>query len=165
MLRYCTNCQKEYDFPPRAVSGKDDIICPGCGKVVPKNSRRPDQGAEADRSEESIGRFFSVLFHLSYIFYITLAVLGIVGKLTGFLPLLYITALISLGAYGLQCLTRTTAFPSGMFFIPAAAVVGFIIFKDISGSCLSIHIVFLLRHLIRDIFYRLFFYIIRKSNE
>ena len=54
MLRYCANCKKEYDFLPLAVSGKDDLICPECGHIIDKNSRRPTESG--DQIEEGLGQ-------------------------------------------------------------------------------------------------------------
>ena len=51
MLRYCANCKKEFDFPPRAITAATPLICPECGSEIPKESRRPDQGREADAQE------------------------------------------------------------------------------------------------------------------
>ena len=41
------------------------------------------------------------------------------------------------------------------------AVVGYYYFKSIEGACLGVHIVFLIRHLIRDIFFTLLFKFIK----
>ena len=165
MLRYCTACQKEYDFSPREVSAPKDLHCPVCGNVIPKNSRRPDQGKEASESEEKIGRTFSAVFHIFYVFYITLAIIGIVGMVLGFETVLYVTAVISLIAYSLQFFSGATSFPSGAIILPVAAVIGFLIFHTFAGICLAVHIVFLVRHLIRDVFYRLIFWLIRKISQ
>ncbi len=165
MLRYCANCKKEFDFPPKAVTAAAPLICPECGREIPKESRRPDMGREADVSEEKIGKAASVVFHLIYVFYVSLAVAGTVAYVTGLNGLLYATAGISLTVYLLQVLTHSTAFPTGVIFIPLGAIAGFLIFKGLPGACLGVHIVFALRHIVRDIVLRIFFWIIRKCSN
>ncbi len=165
VYRYCTHCKKEYDFPPRAITAKEPLICPTCGNIIEKNSRDPEHGKEAEKSEETIGRAFGTLFHLSYIFYITLAIAGAIGFVTGFYILLYVTVAISLISYGIQLMIGMTTFPSGVIFLPIGGVLGYVIFKKPEGIWLGVHAVFFLRHLIRDIFYRFIFWIIRKCSE
>jgi DNA-directed RNA polymerase subunit RPC12/RpoP len=165
MLRYCTNCKKDIDFPPRAITAKEDLICPECGSVVPKNSRNPEHGVAAERSEEAIGRTYAILVHLAYVFYITLAVIGIAGYFTGAYMLLYVGAGIALFSYALQCLTMTTSFPTGVIFIPLGAIVTFFVFKNPRALLLGVCFVFLIRHVVRDIFYRLIMWIVKKAAE
>lgn len=165
MLRYCANCKKEFDFPPRAITAATPLICPECGNEIPKESRRPDQGREADVSEEKIGKAASVIFHMIYIFYISMALIGIIGYVTGFHALLYVTAGISLAVYVTQVISHVTSFPTGVIFIPLGAIVGFFIFKGLPGACLGIHIVFALRHILRDILFRFIFWLIGKCQR
>ncbi|MCR5585349.1 MAG: hypothetical protein K6F63_07970 [Lachnospiraceae bacterium] len=162
MLRYCTYCQKDYDFTPREVSGREPLICPQCGKEIPKNSRNPKQGTEAEKSEESIGKAASVVFHLAYIFFIAMGILGIAGYYLGIQGLLWGTVAASVVVYFIQCLTHTTSFPLGVVLLPLGAIAGFFIFKGVHGIGLGIHIVFAIRHLIRDVFYRFIFWILSK---
>ena len=164
MLRYCPNCKKDIDFNPRAVSGSAPLICPECGNEVPKNSRNPEHGRAAEESEEKIGKAAAVLFHLSYIFYIALAAIGFIGYFAGIGGLLWGTVALSLTAYLVQCLTHTTSFPFGVVLLPAGAIAGYFVFKGISGAGLGIHAVFAIRHLLRDVFYRLIFWIIGKCQ-
>ena len=156
MLRYCVNCQKDYEFEPLAVSGKDDLICPECGSVVGKNSRNPARRAAAEEADERVGRFAAGLFHLSYIFYMLMGALGIAGFFLHVDLLLYIATALSVGVFLLQLFTGSLLFASGVFLLPLGAVLGYVYFKDLRGACLGIHIVFLLRHLVRDVFYFLF---------
>ena len=157
MLRYCTNCKKDYDFAPLAVSGKDDLICPECGMVIDKNSRNPEDKIEAEKTEAAIGNTAARLLHLSYIFFMTMGIIGVIGFITGIRPLLIAATAISLTVFIIMFLTGTLVFVSGLILVPMGAVLGYLYFKSIDGACLVIHIVFLLRHLIRDIILRLIF--------
>ncbi len=156
MLRYCVNCKKDFDFEPLAVSGKGDLICPECGNVIGKNSRNPAGKEMAEATEEKIGNTFAGLLHLSYIFYLCMGILGVAGFIFGIDGLLYIATLISLAAYILQLVTGTLTFASGLILLPAGAILGWVFLGGLRGACLGIHIVFLIRHLIRDIFFSLF---------
>ena len=164
MLRYCENCKKDFEFAPLAVSGRDDLICPECGGIIGKNSRNPANKINSDKTEEAIGNTFAGLLHMLYIFYMVMGLLGIIGFIFGVDKLLYIATGISIGAFIIQFLTGTLIFTSGIIFLPLGAAAGFIYFKTIEGACLGIHLVFLIRHIIRDIFFALIFKLIRMSS-
>ena len=157
MERYCTNCKKDFDFEPLAVSGKGDLICPECGNIIDKNSRNPAGKEMVDETEEKIGRTFANLLHMSYVFYLTMGVLGVIGYVFGLDTLLYIATAISLAAYIIQFLSGTLTFASGLILLPAGAILCWFYFGTLRGACLGIHIVFLIRHIIRDILYTLVF--------
>jgi hypothetical protein len=165
MLRYCTYCEKDFDFPPLSVSGKDDLICPECGRVIGKNSRNPAGKEQIEKTEEEIGNLYARLLHLSYIFYLTLGIIGVLAFVTGSVKLLYIVTGISITAYVLQFLTGTLTFVSGLIFLPAGAILGYMYFKSIPGLCLGIHVVFLIRHLVRDVIFRLIFFLLGKAGS
>ncbi len=164
MLRYCENCKKDFEFAPLAVSGRDDLICPECGGIIGKNSRNPANKINSDKTEEAIGNTFARLLHMSYIFYMVMGLLGIIGFIFGVDKLLYIATGISIGAFIIQFMTGTLIFTSGIIFLPLGAAAGFIYFKTIEGACLGVHLVFLIRHIIRDIFFALIFKLIRMSS-
>ena len=164
MLRYCTYCKKDFDFAPLAVSGREDLICPECGNVIPKESRNPAEKDEACRTEEAIGNAYAKLMHLSYIFYMTVGVIGVICFFAGLSTLLYIATFISLICFIIQLLTGTLLFRSGLIFLPIGAVLGYLYFRSVDGACLGIHIIFLIRHLIRDILFRLIFAFIGKIS-
>ena len=162
MLRYCKNCKKDYEFEPLAVSGKEPLICPECGNVIGKNSKNPGNKVDTDKTDEKIGNGFAALLHLSYIFYLVMGIIGVLGFVLGVYFLLYVTAFISLTVFLVQLITGTSTFGMGIIFIPLGAIAGFIFIGAIPGACLGIHLVFLIRHLIRDVFWRLFWKLIEK---
>ncbi len=156
MLRYCPYCEKDYDFSPLSVSGKDDLICPECGNIIDKNSRHPANTDEGTKhTEEGIGRIFAGLYNLFFIFYMLMAIIGVIAFVSGMKTLLFTVTVISLAVFIIQLITGTLIFTSGIFFLPVGAVIGYLIFKSIPGACLGIHIVFLIRHILRDIIFRL----------
>ncbi len=165
MLRYCMHCKKDIEVSPRAVSAATPLICPECGNEIPKDSRNPEHGVAAEKSEESIGKLVAVLFNLSFIFYLAMAVLGTIGYFSGSTGLLWGTVAVSTVAYLLQCITHTTSFPLGVIFLPLGAVGGYFAFKGIPGIGLGIHAVFAIRHLVRDVFYRFIIWIIGKCAD
>ncbi|MCR4658549.1 MAG: hypothetical protein K5770_20310 [Lachnospiraceae bacterium] len=165
MLRYCVNCRKDYEFPPTAVSGTADLICPGCGAVIDKNSRHPVDEEAATKTEEGMGRAALVLFRFCYIFYLALGIIGVVGFVTGMDKLLYAVTIIALVAFIAQYFTGTLAFTAGVIFLPLGAICGYLIFKSLRGACLGIHVVFLIRHFLRDIVYTLIFKLVRFGSD
>lgn len=164
MLRYCTKCCKEYDFDPLVVASTASLQCPGCGKVIGKDSRRPIDRRETLKMEENIGRGFYWLFRLSYIFYLLISTIGIVCFSFKFDKALFIITAFILGVFILQHISGYHTFKKGFIFLPMGAVAGFLIFKSVQGACFGVHIVFFLRHLIRDIFYALIWKLVKLGN-
>ncbi|MCR5746130.1 MAG: hypothetical protein K6G03_00295 [Lachnospiraceae bacterium] len=147
------NCKKEYDFEPLAVSGKENLICPVCGNIIDKNSRGPGSAESIENTEEAIGNATARILHFCYIFYMLLGVAGVVSYFLGASKILYGVTLFALIVFIIQFLTGYITFRSGIIFLPIGAVLGFVYFKTIDGACLGIHLVFLIRHIIRDIIY------------
>ena len=165
MLRYCEYCNKDFEFTPLAVSGSNPLICPECGNIVGKNSRNPQKKADEEKTNENIGKAIGEIFHLFYIFYLVMGIMGVISYALGMTILLYVATAISLTVFIIQLLTGYSTFFLGVVFIPLGAAAGFFILSGISGACLGIHVVFLIRHLIRDVFFRLLGRIIQKSSE
>lgn len=165
MLRYCNNCNKDFDFTPQQVSGKSDLICPLCGNVIGKGSRNPAIKLAVDQKEEEIGNIFGKLAHFSYIFYLVIGLIGVAGFFLKLDMLLYIATGVALTAYAIQWITRTVIFTSGIVFIPIGAYIGYNYFGTVNGACLGVHAVFIARHIIRDVLYSLIWKFIRLINK
>ncbi len=157
MNRYCTNCQKEFDFAIKSMKDLDNLVCPECGSKVDKDSRNPAENvsAETEKTEEAIGNAFMTLMHLSYIFYIAISLVSVAAYFLHWDKVLYITTAISLGAFLIQLLLQMLTFRTGLLFLPIGAAAGYFILKSIQGACLGVALVFIIRHLIRDVIFRL----------
>ncbi len=165
MLRYCIRCKENFEFAPGAVSGKGDLICPKCGGIIAKNSRHPTDSGDAEKIEEGMGRTLAGLFRFFYFFYLIIGIAGVLSFWRGFDKLLYVLTIIALCTYIFQLFTGTSTFMSGIIFLPSGALLGYLYFKNIAGVCLGIHIVFLIRHLIRDLVYGLIFKLIKMGSD
>ncbi len=165
MKRYCQNCKISYEFSPREVSGKEDLVCPSCGSIIPKNSFEPGGAGKSDAMESKIGSAVGSLFSFAYIYYLLLSVIGAGAFFLHWDTVLYVVTAIALISFVLQLLTGYLVFRSGVLFLPAGAVLGFALFKNIQGACFGIMAVFFFRHLLRDILYRLFYKLIGIGNS
>jgi len=165
MRRYCVNCREEYEFDPRAITGEGNLICPDCGGIIPKDSRRPST-VNNDAMEAGIGNAVSEVFHIAYIFYVTLAVIGIISYFAKWDTVLYVVSGIAIASYLIQLITGTTAFTWGVILLPLGAALGyFALHGGIRGVCLGILAVFLIRHVIRDLLWTLVGKIIGLGNR
>jgi len=159
LIRYCTNCRKEFDFTIKSLEDLENLTCPECGAKVDKNSRAPAYDAVSkgsDKMENAIGSTFSFLARLNYIFYIAISVVAVIAYYFNMDKLLYTMTGISLGMFLIQLLTNSLTFRSGLIFLPIGAAAGYYLLKSPRGACFGIAIVFILRHLIRDILITLF---------
>lgn len=154
MIRYCTNCQKEFDFQIKSMADLDTLICPCCGASVGRNSRKPVDIAGTEKTETAIGNAYYKILRFFYLFYVICAIAGYTAYSFHLDTFLYISTIIPLVVFTIQLITGTATFRTGIFLLPIGAMLGIFIFHTIQGSCLGIHTVFLLRHLIRDIFFK-----------
>ncbi len=164
MKRYCKNCQKEYEFNPVAVSGGEKLICPDCGSLIDKNSRAPVDRSEMNKTERKIGNFLAVIFRIAYVFFMVLALVGIFGFIFHLNMVLYITTAISLLVFLIQLITGRLAFWLGILFLPMGAAAGYFFMGGIEGACLGVQAVFLLRYLLRELYFKLYRWLIRLGN-
>lgn len=166
MLRYCATCQKEYDFDPLLVSGEAPLICPECGKEIPKNSRKPVDHKETEKMEENIGRGIGKLMHLSYIFFALVAAIGIAGYILNLENLVFACTGINLLIFIVQVFSRCVRFRLGLVFLPAGALAGYFLLQQrIMDACLGVLIVFLGRFLIKEVVIRLFWKLVRMGEK
>ena len=136
----------------------DSLVCPECGSRIDKDSRNPalDEVARAtDKTEETIGNAFGCLMSLNYVFFMSISVAAIVAYNFHWDMALYILTGISLGLFVIQLFFRSVAFRTGFIFLPLGAAIGYFVLKSVRGACLGIAIVFIARHLIRALFWRL----------
>lgn len=133
----------------------ENFICPDCGGKIDANSRKPVDTVGTGMTELAIGTAYARIMHFFYIFYMICALIGFTAYSFKLDTLLYIITVVPVSVFLIQSFLRTTTFPSGVLFLPLGAAAGYLYFKTIQGSCLGIHFVFFLRHLIRDIFFRL----------
>ena len=136
----------------------DSLVCPECGSMVDKDSRSPEYlevSRSTEKTEDSIGNAIGCLMRLNYIFYITISIFAIVAYNLHWDKTLYILTGISLGLFLIQLFFRSVAFRTGLIFLPLGAAIGYFVLHSIRGACLGIAIVFIIRHLIRALFWRL----------
>ena len=79
--------------------------------------------------------------------------------------LLYAVTAISLSAFLIQILTGNLVFTSGIIFLPAGALLGYLHYRSPEGACLGIRLVFVIRHLIRDLLFMLLTKLIRMTRD
>ena len=163
MERYCTSCKKSFDFTIKSIYDLDNLVCPECGKKIDKNSRAPVESSDA--IEEKIGGAFQKIFRFFYVFYLGCAIIGIVAFFLHFSKVLYIATVVSLAVFAVQLMTGFLSFRWGLLFLPLGAAVGFALLRTLEGACLGIMVVFAVRHLIRDVIFRLFGFLVRAGNS
>jgi len=154
MLRYCTNCKSDFEVEPAAITSKKDLICPSCGNVVDKNSRRPS-AIDGDIVSEGVGNFVSGVFRLAWLFYVTLSVIGFLCFFIHADTALYIVTAISLLAYFIQFISGNAVFTSGIVLLPLGALIGYFLIHGLQGACFGVLLVFFVRHILRDIIWAL----------
>lgn len=136
----------------------DSLVCPECGSRIDKDSRNPaleEVSRATDKTEETIGNAFGCLMSLNYVFFMSISVAAIVAYNFHWDMALYILTGISLGLFVIQLFFRSVAFRTGFIFLPLGAAIGYFVLKSVRGACLGIAIVFIARHLIRALFWRL----------
>lgn len=165
MTRYCTNCRKDYEFDPKEVSGQKEIKCPVCGNMLSAYTRNPKKVYAERQADIAVSNGLARVFHFFWIFYMVMGLIGLGFFLAGMSTALHIVTVISLVIYVIQLLTGTIIFASGVYLLPLGAAAGFLFFKSIDGACLGVHVVFLIRHIVREILWKLLYWFIGKLQN
>jgi len=166
MQRYCKYCNTDFEVNPKAITSREDLICPNCGNKVDKNSRRPAGGnsdstnnnisnnniSKSSDINDGIENAISKAFRISYLFYVTLALIGIICYFLHAYKVMYIMTAIVLVAYIIQLVIGSASFVLGVILIPVGGALGFFLLHGLNGACLGILAIFFIRHVIRDIF-------------
>lgn len=163
MVRFCPNCQKDFDFNIKSTTDLDNLICPDCGGKIPANSRHKPQSAEA--TEVAIGGAFQGLYGISYHFYFVMSVIGIVAYFLNAYSLLYAMVIINMAVFVLQLLFGDLLFRTGLIFIPLGAALGYYFLQGLPGGALGILLAFAIRHLIRNVFWAFISKLIQAGNQ
>ena len=171
MIRHCKNCDKSFDFNIRDTRQLDNLICPECGAPIDKNSRPKPSGISEDQVNYRIGKAYMTVLTIIYLFGLIIACLGVFGFFSHLDTLLFIMVVISAIVLIIQLATHyTSAF--WLFMYIAGAVIGGIVVANkigasniIKGISVGLEFSIILRYIIRDLFFRLLFALIRKSEE
>lgn len=161
MLRYCGNCNEEYDFNIKSVKDMDNLVCPVCGMKVDRNSKAP-QRSDPDRTSDSIGNAVSGILYIAYIFYFACSIIGLAAYIAGEDKLLYSVTALCLILFFLGLLAGRLRFITGFIILPAAAAAGYAALEGLRGACAAVMIVFFVRFIIKDLLYTLFWKLIGK---
>lgn len=114
-----------------------------------------DNQGQYSKTDETVGGIIQKLFRFMYNFYFVCSLIGVAGYFLNLQKLVYACALLCIVVFVVQLFIAST-FKSGMIFLPlGAAGVYFLFDGTIGGVCLGIFIVFIIRHLIRNVFYKL----------
>ena len=165
MNRYCTNCQKEFDFKITSMEDLDNLICPECGAKIDKNSHKP-VSTGPNTAEKTVSNAISGYYTIRYYIHFVLALIGLIAYFNEADKLLYIMTASCVILFLLQLFFRRTGFISGIILVPAGALIGFFLMgKVLRGACLGIVVVFIIRHLIRGFNYYILSKLVHMGNQ
>lgn len=155
MNRYCTKCNKEYDFKIVSMDELDNLKCPVCGSKIDKNSRKPRDIEAETKVEETIGEGFYMIFKFAYFFYLICGVIGVAAYFLGLDKLLFADTVICLVTYLMRYGRSYDYRGLDMMWIVGGAGIGYYYFRTVQGACLGIMVGLILRHIVKTIIYRL----------
>ena len=158
MKRFCSNCNKEFDFEINGMKDLENLVCPECGHRIGKNSRLVVDDTE---NEEKMLGFLGGVLTFFWFFYLIISLLGIGAYFLHWDKTLYVLTGIILCVYSAQMLWGSGRFALGLILIPAGAVAGYIYLKTVQGACFGVMAVFAARHIIRDVIWNLVMLIVR----
>ncbi len=160
MLRYCGQCQKEFEFAVKSTKDLEHLVCPECGRPIPKNSRRPSNPQDK-KIQDDIGNVFRILFYLSYVFFAACGVLGVTAYFLHWDTTLYTVTAIAALVY----LLRYRNSELGILWLTAGAGLGCRLEPAPRGICFGITVALIVRHLIRRLLWKLIYKFIRMINK
>lgn len=123
------------------------------------NNVRPDD------AEVFVAKLVEKYFFIRYFFYLMCALPGIVGFFLGFEKVVYISAGICVAVYLIHASIYQSIF-SGVVFLGLAGLVGYLIVgQSLRGACMGVLVVFVVRHLIKELIFRFVRLLIEASKH
>jgi len=145
MIRYCPDCQKEFEVDIKKMEDIEIIHCKYCGRLVDKNSKKPIDPNELT-AEKAATNVFIALAKLHWIIDLIFCALGILFYFLNLPVPLYVVTVISLLYFWYH--SEKSVFMA----IPAAFAVGFYRYtRTIEGACLGVAVSWALWHFFRFI--------------
>lgn len=121
--------------------------------------------SKTNNTDTFIGWIFYKIFRIRYLFYVTFSVIGIVAYFIDNEKLLYAMTAVCIMTYIIQMFSNG-GFIAGIFFIPIGAFIGYYATgKNMNGFYLGILVVFVIRHIIRGLFFELISKLIKAGNK
>ena len=160
MYRYCKSCQKEFEVQIKKMEDIEIIHCPYCGKLVDKNSKKPNPNPGEMTAEKAATNVFIWLAKLRWIIYPIFSVVGIAFFFLKLSIPLYIVTGISLLYFTYQ---HRKSF---IMLLPlGCAGTGYYFLKTYEGACLGVAISWAIWHLIRIIKWAIVSKLIEVGNK
>ncbi|MGN0437033.1 MAG: hypothetical protein ACI4F4_00800 [Lachnospiraceae bacterium] len=161
MLRYCKNCQKEYDFKINSVADLEHLVCPDCGAFIDKDSKKPVDRTESDKTEAAIGKAYSWLLYVGIVTIVLCAIFGVVSFLLKWYGFLYVTTLIGFVAY--TCIYGV--FTLNFLFPVLGGIVGFFVFRSLPGFCLGMVMGMFARRILTSVIWQIISGLVKLSKK
>lgn len=139
MIRYCNQCQKEYDFKISSVKDLENLTCPECGRLIPKDSRRPADNLPGEGTGAVIGKAYSGAIQFAFVMFLLCEMVGLVAFLLKWNVVLYVGTAMGCVAY---------VFIYGwlnVIYIILGGFLGLFVWRSLPGICLGILVVMFVR--------------------
>lgn len=161
MLRYCKNCQKEYDFKISSVKDLEHLICPECGNPIDKDSKKPIEGMQNHQMETAIGKAYSGMIYVGIVTILLCTILGSMAYLLKWNFVLYVVTLIGLAAYGFiyGVLNLNVIYPV------LGGICGFVLFHSLTGICFGMIIGIFVRRILTTIIWKAISFLVKWSKK
>lgn len=159
MIKYCENCQKEFDFKIQSVKDLDNLICPECGNVVDKNAKKPVEPGKQDQVEKMVTKGYATYIWLKYTVLLLSVLIGVIAYFAGWNQVLYITTFLGTFVYVLIFGTFD------LIYVVAGAIIGGIALKTIRGICLGILIAVFIRRVVLRLMFKVVSLLVREGNK
>lgn len=161
MIRYCTKCEKEYDFPIKSMGDMDHLICPVCGEKVDRESRKPRDLVREEKTEIAIGRTIMAFLNFWFYLYLICGIVGIVAFLLKWDVLLYLVTAVSVFLFFKPSGRYRNSFFQSTLWLAAGAGAGFFFFRSVQGACFGVEVSLVIRHIVMVLLMKLFSLLIR----
>lgn len=161
MLRYCKNCQKEYDFKINSVADLEHLVCPDCGASIDKDSKKPADRTESEKTEAAIGKAYSWVIYVGIITIVLCAIFCVVSFLLKWYGLLYVTTLIGFIAYA----SIYGVFTVNFLFPALGGSAGLFIFHSFPGVCLGMVMGMFVRRILTSVIWKIISCLVKLSKR
>lgn len=134
MFRYCKICKKEFDFKITSVKDLDTLICPECGNLISRDSKKPADENGGKQTEHIVGKVYTGIIQIGFISLFLSFVLGYIAYFFKWDAVLYIDTVVGLIGYAVIY----GLLNPNILYVIIGALGGTVITHSLQGCCIGL---------------------------
>lgn len=166
MKRYCNHCKQNYEFKIKSMEDLNHLICPVCGCQIHKDSKAVGEDAKeyaqaTEKTEAAIGNIIMKIARFNYVFFLLMGMIGVFLYLLHLTNVMYVFTIVTVLLFLIDGFRGAVSALLNVGLTVISGFAGYYFLQNIEGICLGFFVMLFIRHLCKNILWRLFWRFLR----